>query len=65
MYANVKTCVCYCLDATLTFIQSLYNVNESCGMVKIVLVLSNASLNDVIIRVDNFDDTAASKLCIV
>lgn len=53
------------LDATLTFSQSSYSVNESNGTLSVVLVLSNASLFDIVIQVDSIDDTAAGKLFLI
>ena len=50
------------LDATLKFNQSSYSVNEGNGMVSVVLVLSNASLSDVVIQIDSIDDSAAGEL---
>ena len=47
--------------ATLSFNQSVYNINESDGQVQIVLVLSNPSSTNIDVKVKDSNVTAMSK----
>ena len=51
----------FCVDATVSFNQSSYSINENNGPVQIVVVLSNPSSSDITIQVLNTDESATSK----
>ena len=49
------------VDITITFNQSMYNVNEDDGPAQPVLVLSNPSSTDITVQVRDTENTATSE----
>ena len=49
------------VDATVSFSQSMYNVDEDDGEIQVVLVLSNPSSVDIIVQVVDNSSTAMGK----
>lgn len=50
------------IDATVSFNQSMYSVDEDDGEIQVVLVLSNPSTADIIVQVVDNSSTAIGKL---
>ena len=49
------------IDITVMFSQSVYSANENAGLVKPILVLSNSSSTDIIIKVKDTENRATSE----